>query len=381
MSLTQTLPAPATLPADVQLVHRASRPADPRRAAVLHGLAQPRRIGGLSHGPLELGPDAERNSSVVYRYAVDMGEFGCAVSAASMLGLTAEAVRDAVALLVQNRLLRHEPETGRLQPVDPEVAAALLVTPMEREIHQRQELIAQIRQRASGFREDYARHRRETDDAAGVAQVDGTVELQGHLRLAGDACREELMVLLSGQPDDGALYDVPQLCAQLAGRGVAVRIVCQHRSRADLRLRAGMRQLFEAGAEVRTVTHVPRAALVFDHSLALLLGEDDGGAVQASRVDSDEVVGFLLGVFGHLWDTATPLECLDSGYSEVAGDLRRTIAGLMAKGFTDEVLARKLGMSVRTCRRHIASLMRELDSVSRFQAGVAAAQRSLVVTA
>jgi hypothetical protein len=35
-------------------------------------------------------------------------------------------------------------------------------------------------------------------------------------------------------------------------------------------------------------------------------------------------------------------------------------------------------MSVRTARRHIATLMRELDAVSRFQAGVLAARRSLV---
>lgn len=375
MSLTQTLPA------EEHPVLADQRATEPRRAAVLHALPRPRLVGGLASGPLELGPDAERNSSVVYRYAVDMGEFGCPLSAADMLGLTEEAVHDAVALLVHNRLLRHDSDTGRLRPVDPEVAAALLVTPMEREIHQRQERIAQIRQRATGFREDYARRGRETHDAAAVGQVEGAVELQGHLRLAGDACRSELMVLLSGQSDDGALDDVPQLCAQLAERGVAVRIVCQHRSRADLRLRAGMRQLFEAGAEVRTVTHVPRAALVFDRSLALLLGEDGGGQIRASRIGNDEVVGFLLDMFGQLWDVATPLECLDSGYAEVAGDLRQTIAGLMAKGFTDEVLARKLGMSVRTCRRHIASLMRELDSVSRFQAGVQAAHRSLVVTA
>lgn len=380
MSLTQTLPADEHL---VLADHRGQteHPVEWRRGAVVHALPRPRRVGGLAGGPLELGPDAERNSSVVYRYAVDMGEFGCVVSAASTLGLTEEALHDAVTLLVHNRMLRHDSDTGRLLPVDPEVAAALLVTPMEREIHQRQELIAQIRQRATGFREDYARRGREAQDAAALAQVEGTVELQGHLRLAGDSCRSELMVLLSGQPDDGALDDVPQLCAQLAERGVAVRIVCQHRSRADLRLRAGMRQLFEAGAEVRTVTHVPRAALVFDRSLALLLGEDDGAAVRASRIGSDAVIGFLLDMFGHLWDIATPLESLDSGYSEVAGDLRQTIAGLMAKGFTDEVLARKLGMSVRTCRRHIASLMRELDSVSRFQAGVQAAHRSLVVTA
>jgi DNA-binding NarL/FixJ family response regulator len=90
------------------------------------------------------------------------------------------------------------------------------------------------------------------------------------------------------------------------------------------------------------------------------------------------MVQFLVDVFDHLWDGATAVDCHDTGYAEVADDLQQTIAGLMAKGYTDEVLARKLGMSVRTCRRHIASLMRELDAVSRFQAGVRAGRRQLV---
>lgn len=375
MSLTHTVPVDEVSYAD-------PRPTEIRRGAVLHALPRPRRAETPS-GPLELGPDVDRNSSVVFRYVVDIGEVGCIRVASDTLGLTEDAVRDAVTLLLQSRLLRQDPAGDRLVPVDPEVAATLLVTPMEREIHQRQEVIAQIRQRASGFREDYARASRSAPEHGAVQQIEGPVDLQGHLRLAADACRTELMVLLCAQPDDGALDDVPHLCAELAERGVAVRIVCQHRSRADLRLRAGIRRLFDAGADVRTVTHVPRAALVFDRSVALLLGEcdsegEDEATVRASRIGSEEVVGFLLGMFGHLWDVATPLECLDSGYAEVVGDLRQTIAGLMAKGFTDEVLARKLGMSVRTCRRHIASLMRELDSVSRFQAGVHAAQRSLV---
>jgi DNA-binding NarL/FixJ family response regulator len=103
-----------------------------------------------------------------------------------------------------------------------------------------------------------------------------------------------------------------------------------------------------------------------------------GGEMTASRVRDDSVVAFLLDLFNNVWDAATPLDCFDSGYAEVADDLQRTIAGLMAKGFTDEVVARKLGMSVRTCRRHIAALMRDLGAVSRFQAGGQATRRGFV---
>ncbi|HEY7177323.1 MAG TPA: helix-turn-helix transcriptional regulator [Micromonosporaceae bacterium] len=49
--------------------------------------------------------------------------------------------------------------------------------------------------------------------------------------------------------------------------------------------------------------------------------------------------------------------------------LQQRIVQLLADGAKDETIARALGMSVRTCRRHIADIMRRLDAVSRFQAG------------
>jgi DNA-binding CsgD family transcriptional regulator len=137
-----------------------------------------------------------------------------------------------------------------------------------------------------------------------------------------------------------------------------------------------IKNLIDQGVQVRTVSHVPRAAVVFDRSLAVLLGSAEGNPT-ASAVRHGHVVQFLLDMFGYLWDAATPVDSFESGYAEVADDLKLAIVKLMAKGFTDEVLARKLGMSVRTCRRHIGAMMRDLDAASRFQAGVRAASSYL----
>ncbi len=59
-------------------------------------------------------------------------------------------------------------------------------------------------------------------------------------------------------------------------------------------------------------------------------------------------------------------------------DLKRSIVRLMAEGYKDEIVARRLGMSVRTCRRHIAEIMEELEATSRFQAGANAALSKLL---
>jgi DNA-binding NarL/FixJ family response regulator len=46
----------------------------------------------------------------------------------------------------------------------------------------------------------------------------------------------------------------------------------------------------------------------------------------------------------------------------------------MAEGEKDEAISRRLSISVRTCRRHIADYMAQVGATSRFQAGVIAAR-------
>ncbi|MEO7259775.1 MAG: hypothetical protein ABI047_00670 [Jatrophihabitantaceae bacterium] len=344
-----------------------------------------RRRAGALHPVLDRARERPRAASIpdahqasVYRYALANGGIATDGAAGTELGLDPAEVNAAVEQLFSSRLLREEiGESGFLVAVDPEIAAALLVSPMEQEIAHRRELIAQVRQRTETLRQDYASSSQQPSAPARIEHVTGCLEVRGTLKLASDTCRDEVMVLLSGHQEDVQFDDYLMVCRQLLERGVRVQIICQHRSRADLVTRMKIKQVIDAGALVRTVSHLPRAAVVVDRSLAVLLGWADGEGT-AARVRDDGVVQFLLDMFDHMWDGATPLDSFESGYAEVAGDLRQTIAGLMAKGFTDEVLARKMGMSVRTCRRHIASLMHDLDAVSRFQAGVLATRRSIV---
>ena len=42
---------------------------------------------------------------------------------------------------------------------------------------------------------------------------------------------------------------------------------------------------------------------------------------------------------------------------------------LMSRGFTDEVVAQKLGLTGRTLRRRLRSAMDKLEASSRFEAG------------
>ena len=316
--------------------------------------------------------------TVVYRYAVRKGAIEAIEVVAADLGIGTREATDAVEHLIESHLLRTEGDASRrFVPVDPEIATASLVSSVEREIYQRRELIDQIRERIDAFRQDYAGSDGRPTAHSSIEYLVGSMEVRGFLKVASDACRDEVLVLRPNMNDTEESDELSPAYLPLLSRGVALRIICQHRSRADLVTRMKMKKLADAGASVRTVSHIPRAAAVFDRSLAVLFGLSDGES-SVARVHNQGVVQFLLDVFNHLWDAATPLEGAESGYANVADDLQQAVAALMARGYTDEVVARKLGMSVRTCRRHIAAMMRDLDAVSRFQAGVQAARRSLV---
>src|SRR3984957_2242530 len=309
----------------------------------------------------------------VYRYVTEHGPAGALHVMADDLVLPAADVRAAVDILIEDRLVREDNAAGvRLVAVDREIAAASLISPMEREIYVRREQIARIQARMDALRRDYARARPAASGLSLVEHVVGSAEVSGYLKVAADASREEIAVLRPGARDGVDLESFLQLGPVLAARGVTVRLICEHRSRADFATRTKIKRLIDSGAKVSTISHVPRAAVVFDRSLAVLLTAADAGPA-ASGVRSGHVVQFLTDMFGYLWDAATPVESFESGYSEVTDDLQLAIVNLMAKGFTDEVLARKLGMSVRTCRRHIGTVMRDLNAASRFQAGARAA--------
>jgi DNA-binding NarL/FixJ family response regulator len=52
----------------------------------------------------------------------------------------------------------------------------------------------------------------------------------------------------------------------------------------------------------------------------------------------------------------------------------RAVLRMLAQGYTDEAIAKRLGVSPRTARRIAANLMERLDARSRFEAGVHAVQ-------
>lgn len=311
------------------------------------------------------GPDP---TALVYRYAAAADGIDSIETVADDLDLPVHTVAFAVSVLIELGLLRTEPTSGaRLLVVGPEVALSQVVAPLERSAYRGRDLADQIRDRIRAV----ARPRFGPIDG-----FEGAAEIRGLLKAAAELCREEMLVLLPGGTGSDDVQELLDVCSQVFDSGVRVRVICAHRDRARYDSRARTRLLTDRGAEVRTVSRMPQAGVVFDGEVAVMFGADDEPARPvARRVHDREVVRFLIDLFDQLWECATVYASEEPGYAQAMDDLHQSIARLMAQGLTDDVVARRLGISVRTCRRHIAALLHNLNAVSRFQAGVQAAQR------
>lgn len=160
-------------------------------------------------------------------------------------------------------------------------------------------------------------------------------------------------------------------------RGIRIRALYQDTALEDSATVDYLRDLTGHGAKIRFSQAVPGRLLIIDKNVALLpLALPNSERRGLAVVHEAHLVGWLVSTFEQLWSGATILEDYLANHQDF-GDIepiRRAILRLMADGDKDEAIARKLNISVRTARRHIADYMTQVRANSRFQAGVIAAQ-------
>jgi DNA-binding CsgD family transcriptional regulator len=286
---------------------------------------------------------------------------------AERLAVLPADLRRAVDLLRHLGLVRGE----RPVAVSPEMARVALLLPLERAITDRSRQLADCLRWSRPFEDAFERAGRGPRPA--VTRLDPP-ETEARLGDAAHRCATEVIIMrgcVGREPP--AAWSVQPLVLDAARRGVPVRLLCPHTGRGDPVTRAYLCDLAGSGGEVRTCDAVFDRFVVFDRRTAFLLTGD--GVVM---VDEPVVTGLLCRIHGHVWQTATRFVPRRPGYGDAYSPLRSSILGLLAVGLTDEAIARRLGLSERTLRRHIAALMRDMSADSRFQAGVAAARAGLV---
>lgn len=193
-----------------------------------------------------------------------------------------------------------------------------------------------------------------------------------------DRCQQELLSVAPGRLPTTRIDGRTRIANFYSlRRGIKTRALYQHTALRDRATRSYLYELAENGAKIRFASSVPGRSLVVDREVALLpIPTTEDGRHGLAVVREPNVVAWVIATFEQLWAEASPLEeVIHHERDDTELDqTRAAILRLMAEGEKDEAISRRLSISVRTCRRHIADYMAQVGATSRFQAGVIAAR-------
>ncbi|MEU3773693.1 LuxR C-terminal-related transcriptional regulator [Streptomyces sp. NPDC032472] len=316
----------------------------------------------------DLSPAARR----LYAYAVERHSFA-PDEATEALGVRAAA---AITELAAAHLLQRTPGGGpdRWSAVAPRTAAARALAPLALLARETHDEMDRLRGRLEALVPAYEAGAVQRDrSGSGRQQLETVTDLGAVRALIAElvaGCEKEL---LASQPGGARPLETLQEAIgrdeSLLARGVRMRTIYQHTARYSRPTAAYVERVTALGAQVRTIGDGLMRMLIFDGHTGLMAVPDRVGAALVVREPS--VVHFMASAFERSWLDAEPFPTTvtPEAAKSLSDELRQTIVRLLSEGLEDKVIARRLGMSERTCQRHIAEIMRAVGAKSRFQAG------------
>jgi DNA-binding CsgD family transcriptional regulator len=302
---------------------------------------------------------------------------------AQRLSTTPDDIRSAFDELARAALLRPSLKTpDQWRPVSPEAGLEAVLTRQQAELVQQQNRIEEARAAAAALMAEYTKLRpgwqyAEVEQLVSVAAVRERIE-----ELTPKVHTEVLHFAPDGAQYPDNLDARTPVDRQLLERGVRMRNIYLDSIRNDPRTVAYARWLAELGGECRTVPALPMRLIVFDRELGIVPIDPEDTTAGAVLIQGPGLIAALTSLFDQMWASASPLgrnkRQRPRGDDGVPSAQERELLRLLAQGLTDELVARRLGVSVRTMRRVAADLMERLGARSRFQAGALAMARGWV---
>ncbi|GHH82578.1 hypothetical protein GCM10018781_67780 [Kitasatospora indigofera] len=311
-------------------------------------------------------------AAAVYRSMLDHPAAGVEEIAA-LCRLTPVQVHDGLDELAGLLLVRASSEhPGRMRAVDPEIGLADILARQEADLAARQAQLATSRAAVVHM----VAERTAADRAPGTRLL-GMDAIHARLEEMGRSAVREVLGVHPGaghRPEDLAAAraaDAPALA-----RGVTMKGLYQDSTRNDPHTTAFAHWLLANGSEVRTAPVLPQRLVIVDRTQALVPIDPADSRKGALHITEPGVLAALIDLFEQAWSTAVPLGATRTEDPKTGlTDTERELLRLLATGLTDETASQRLGLSPRTVRRHMASILERLNATSRFEAGIKAAQR------
>jgi len=263
-----------------------------------------------------------------------------------------------------------------LRPVAPSVALPRLLRAIEEDIAHQRRREAKLADVLEPFMTLDAQIAPGTDPLA-ISLLNGFDQINTRItHLLAESSREVLAIQPGRRPPSDMGSSVPKE-QSLLDRGGRMRTLYQHTQRHSLAVLAHYEQL-HGDVEVRTLDELSKRLLVLDRAVALIPASAD--RTMALEIRHPALVEYLVTAFEQLWQLAIPMHPEAAQRPTLNGitPRQRTIASLLIEGHTDNVIAERLGMNVRTARVHIAKLATTLGSDSRAQLGYLIGQSGIL---
>ncbi|MGW5068628.1 helix-turn-helix transcriptional regulator [Streptomyces cyaneofuscatus] len=269
-------------------------------------------------------------------------------------------------------LLHPDPhDGGRLLPVPATTALTRLLSPLAQDVFERLASASALINALAPLQAPAAAPPAVADPpSSGIAVISGKSAIQSSVTEAVHGATVDILTLQPGSKRPAQVVGAAgQSVLDPLQRGVTMRHLYQHSARYNPNLKLYVEGLPQRGVQIRTLEQTMERLFIFDRTVAYIpttLRRD-----VALRITHPALVRYLVHVYDVLWAGATPLgEPLPTALPDTPlTAVQQSIARLLTEGHVDEVVARKMGISVRTCRSHIAKLMHTLGATSRTHLG------------
>lgn len=283
--------------------------------------------------------------------------------------------RKTLRALEEKGLVSRIPERRpRFVPTPPEFALETLLARREEELQrariEAEQLLQQVRAKD-----------RSTETPRPVELVGGFEPTRQRWLQVQRTARHEVRILdrppyfmTPGEPNQEELV--------LLGKGIRYRVLYDESSFDVPGKLDAVRACVNAGEEARVAQGIPMKLVAADDKIAITYTHGGDEHVRDGLlIYPSSLLDGLLNMFEILWSRSValaPETMPPKGDAEAEVD--KELVAFLAVGVSDEAIAHRLQISVRTVRRRIAELMTRLDAQTRFQAGYLVSQERLLIS-
>lgn len=204
-----------------------------------------------------------------------------------------------------------------------------------------------------------------------VETIVGTEAVEAAVEDAFQQCEHEVRTAQTGSGVSSQWLDRAPHHEQLLERGVRTRMLLQHVARFYAPIRSYVARVTELGSQVRTLDEFFEQLTVVDDAVAFLPTGERRDEIVAVR--HPVIIHFLVDVFDRAWTRGLPFSpAQDTGtgaLKQAVDSTRLAVMRLVIEGSTDEVGARRVGLSLRNYREHVRALMAQFGAHTRAQLG------------